>query len=159
MRGTRGRAGRVPALLGGVLLTAGVLAGCGTDGGTGGGTDGGAGASAQPSDPSAGTVTTAPDGVQEVTIETPDDYVFVPDAFTVAPGRVRLTVTSTAEQMTHNFRFRPGAGPEEIAEEIPILTPGESRTIEFEVTVSGDHPFDCTFHAQLGQSGVMTVSG
>jgi plastocyanin len=27
------------------------------------------------------------DGVQEVTIQTPDDYVFVPDTFTVAPGR------------------------------------------------------------------------
>ncbi len=158
MRGTRGRAGRVPALLGGLLLAAGVLAGCGTDGGTGGGS-GGAGASAQPSDPSAGTVTTAPDGVQELTVETPDDYVFVPDSFTVAPGRVRLTVTSTAEQMTHNFRFRPGAGPEEIAEEITLLAPGESRTIEFEVTVPGEHPFDCTFHVQLGQSGVMTVSG
>ena len=156
MRGTRGRAGRVPALLGGVLLAAGVLAGCGTDDGAGGGSGG---SSAQPSNPSAGAVSTAPDGVQEVTIETPDDYVFVPDTFTVAPGRVRLTVTSTAEQMTHNFRFRPGAGPEEIPEEIALLAPGDSRTIEFEVTMPGDHPFDCTFHVQLGQSGVMTVSG
>ncbi|MBM7807108.1 plastocyanin [Geodermatophilus bullaregiensis] len=154
MSGTRGRAGRVPALLCGVLLTAGGLAGCGSEGGPGA-----AGTSAQPSDPSAGTVTTAEDGVQEVTIESPDDYVFVPDTFTVAPGRVRLTVTSTAEQMTHNFRFRPDAGPEPIAEEIPLLAPGESRTIEFEVTVPGEHPFDCTFHVQLGQSGVMTVSG
>ena len=154
MRGTRGRDGRVPALLGGLLLAAGVLAGCGTDGGSGG-----AGTSAQPSDPSAGTVTTAPDGVQELTVETPDDYVFVPDSFTVAPGRVRLTVTSTAEQMTHNFRFRPGAGPEEIAEEITLLAPGESRTIEFTVEQPGDYVFDCTFHLQLGQTGTMTVEG
>ena len=142
---------RAPAALAGAVLAAGLLAGCGSDGG---------GSAATPStDPSLGTVTVAEDGVQEVTIQTPDDYVFVPEAFSVDPGRVRLTVTSTAEQMTHNLRFRPGAGPEEISEEIPLLAPGESRTIEFEVAAPGDHPFDCTFHIQLGQSGVMTVRG
>jgi plastocyanin len=132
-----------------------VLAGCGSGGGPG---NGGAAATSS-ADPSLGTVTLAEDGVQEVTIETPDDYVFLPETFTVDPGRVRLTVTSTAEQMTHNLRFRPDAGPEAIAEEIPLLAPGESRTIEFEVTAPGDHPFDCTFHIPLGQSGVMTVRG
>ena len=142
---------RAPAALAGAVLAAGLLAGCGSDDG---------GSAATPStDPSLGTVTVAEDGVQEVTIQTPDDYVFVPETFSVDPGRVRLTVTSTAEQMTHNLRFRPGAGPEEISEEIPLLAPGESRTIEFEVTAPGDHPFDCTFHIQLGQSGVMTVRG
>jgi plastocyanin len=142
---------RAPAALAGAVLAAGLLAGCGSDGG---------GSAATPStDPSLGTVTVAEDGVQEVTIQTPDDYVFVPETFSVDPGRVRLTVTSTAEQMTHNLRFRPGAGPEEISEEIPLLAPGESRTIEFEVAAPGDHPFDCTFHIQLGQSGVMTVRG
>jgi plastocyanin len=142
---------RAPAALAGAVLAAGLLAGCGSDDG---------GSAATPStDPSLGTVTVAEDGVQEVTIQTPDDYVFVPEAFSVDPGRVRLTVTSTAEQMTHNLRFRPGAGPEEIGEEIPLLAPGESRTIEFEVAAPGDHPFDCTFHIQLGQSGVMTVRG
>jgi plastocyanin len=142
---------RLPAALVGAVLTAGVLAGCGSG-------DGGA-AAAPSADPSWGTVTVADDGVQEVTIATPDDYVFLPETFTVDPGRVRLTLTSTAEEITHNLRFRPGAGPEEIAEEITLLAPGESRTIEFEVTVPGDHPFDCTFHIPLGQSGVMTVRG
>ena len=156
MRGTRGRAGRVPALLGGVLLAAGVLAGCGTDDGAGGGSGG---SSAQPSNPSAGAVSTAPDGVQEVTIETPDDYVFVPDTFTVAPGRVRLTVTSTAEQMTHNFRFTPDDGPAPIDPEIPLLTPGETRTVEFTATTPGEYGFECSFHTQLQQFGTMTVSG
>ncbi|MGY1694828.1 MULTISPECIES: plastocyanin/azurin family copper-binding protein [unclassified Geodermatophilus] len=135
-----------------VAAAAVLLAGCGSG-------DGGSAAATPSADPSLGTVTLAEDGVQEVTIETPDDYVFVPDAFAVDPGRVRLTVTSTAEQMTHNLRFRPDAGPEEITEEIPLLAPGESRTIEFEVTAPGEHPFDCTFHVQLGQSGVMTVRG
>jgi plastocyanin len=104
-------------------------------------------------------VTTAPDGVQEVTLQTQDDYVFTPDRFTVAPGEVRLTVVNVAEQLTHNFRFTPGAGPAEIGPEIPLLAPGETRTIEFTVTTPGDYGFECSFHTQLGQFGTMTVSG
>ncbi|MGY1786995.1 cupredoxin domain-containing protein [Geodermatophilus sp. SYSU D00698] len=144
---------RLPAALTGAVLAAGVLAGCGS------GDDGGGAAAPSSPDASLGTVTTAEDGVQEVTIQTPDDYVFVPDTFTVAPGRVRLTVQSTATQATHNFRFTPGAGAEEIPEEIPLLAAGETETIEFEVTAPGDHPFECSFHVQLGQTGVMTVRG
>jgi plastocyanin len=61
--------------------------------------------------------------------------------------------------MTHNFRFSAGKGPAEISEQIPVLAPGESKTIEFTVTAPGDYPFECTFHAALGQVGTMTVSG
>ena len=135
-----------------------VLTGCGSGDGSGDGSGGGS-AAATSADPSLGTVTVAEDGVQEVTIQTPDDYVFVPDTFTVAPGRVRLTVESTATQATHNFRFTPDAGVEEIPEEIPLLAAGQTETIEFEVTVPGEHPFECSFHTQLGQVGVMTVRG
>ncbi len=135
-----------------------VLTGCGSGDGSGDGSGGGS-AAAPSADPSLGTVTVAEDGVQEVTIQTPDDYVFVPDTFTVAPGRVRLTVESTATQATHNFRFTPDAGVEEIPEEIPLLAAGQTETIEFEVTVPGEHPFECSFHTQLGQLGVMTVRG
>lgn len=110
-------------------------------------------------DAGVGEVTTDAEGVQEITIETGDDYVFTPDAFTVAPGTVRLTVTNTAAQLTHNFMFTTGAGPAEITEEIPLLAPGQSETIEFEVTQPGDYPFECTFHTALGQVGTMTVSG
>jgi plastocyanin len=106
-----------------------------------------------------GALSTAPDGFQEITLETGDDYVFTPDTFTVAPGQVRLTVRNTADQLTHNFRFTAGKGPAEIAEQIPVLAPGESKTIEFTVTAPGDYPFECSFHAALGQVGTMTVSG
>jgi plastocyanin len=99
------------------------------------------------------------DGVQEVTLQTQDDYVFTPDHFTVAPGKVRLTVTNVAKQLTHNFRFTPDKGPEPISAEIPLLAPGDSQTIEFTVTTPGEHPFECSFHIQLGQTGTMTVSG
>jgi plastocyanin len=156
--GRRQRATRRGAALAvGLVLSTMAMAGCGGDDGGSGDGDGGAAATA--GDPALGTVTTAPDGVQEVTIETPDDYVFLPDSFTVAPGRVRLTVRNTAEQMVHNFRFTPGSGPAEIEEEIPVLQPGESDTVEFEVGAVGDYPFDCSFHLQLGQVGTMTVAG
>ncbi len=105
-----------------------------------------------------GEVTTAPDGVQEITVPTQDDYVFVPDRFTVDPGAVRLTVVNVAEEMTHNLEFDDGEGPEPIDEGIDFLGPGGERTIEFTVSVPGDHPFACTFHTQLGQVGTMTVS-
>jgi plastocyanin len=77
----------------------------------------------------------------------------------VAPGQVRLTVRNTAEQLTHNFRFTPGKAPADIAEQIPVLAPGESKTIEFTVPAPGDYPFECSFHVALGQVGTMTVSG
>ncbi|WP_240619546.1 cupredoxin domain-containing protein [Blastococcus sp. TF02-8] len=104
-----------------------------------------------------GEVTVAADGVQEVTLQTQDDYVFTPDRFTVAPGPVRLTVVNVADQMTHNLEYTDDELPQPIDAGIPVLAPGEQKTIEFEVTTPGDYPFSCTFHAQLGQVGTMTV--
>ncbi|RBY84619.1 plastocyanin/azurin family copper-binding protein [Blastococcus sp. TF02A-30] len=106
-----------------------------------------------------GVVTIAEDGVQEVTLRTQDDFVFTPDRFTVAPGEVRLTVVNAAEEMTHNLEFDEGAGPEPIGAGIDFLAPGQEMTIDFTVTVPGDHPFTCTFHTRQGQVGTMTVRG
>jgi plastocyanin len=108
--------------------------------------------------PGVGQVTEAADGVQEITLQTQDDYVFTPASFTVEPGRVRLTVVNVAREMTHNLRFTPGEGPEPITAEISLLAPGQEITIEFEVREPGDHQFVCTFHTQLNQVGTMTVS-
>ena len=137
----------------GVAAAVVLLAGCS------GGDEGSAAAPSSSAGAAVGAVTTAPDGVQEVTLQTQDDYVFTPDAFTVAPGQVRLTVVNAARQTTHNFRFTPGDGPEAIQPEIPLLAPGERRTIEFTVTAPGAYGFECSFHTQLGQFGTMTVSG
>ena len=136
----------------GLVLATGVLVGCG-----------GADAGSEPASPSGGkalgVVTTAPDGVQEVILQTQDDYVFTPDRFTVAPGKVRLTVVNAAEQFTHNFRFTPDQGPAPIEPGIPLLAPGESETVEFTVEQPGTYPFECSFHIQLDQVGAMTVRG
>lgn len=98
-----------------------------------------------------------PAGTQAVTLTVADDYLFTPDSFTVAPGKVRLTVLSTAEQLTHNFRFTPGGGPAAIGEQVEILPPGIEDTIEFTVDQVGDYAFECSFHVARGQVGTMTV--
>jgi plastocyanin len=108
--------------------------------------------------PGVGEVTTGADGIQEITLQTQDDYVFTPDAFTVQPGQVRLTLINVGKQMVHNFRFTRDSGPAAIDEQIDILPAGEEETIEFEVTDPGEYPFECSFHVQLGQVGTMTVS-
>jgi plastocyanin len=139
-------------LLLGLLVLPTVLAGCGDS--SGGSTSPGASATAGPG---VGTVTTAADGVQEITLQTQDDYVFTPDTFTVDPGTVRLTVVNVAKDLTHNFRFTPDEGPVPIESEIPLLTAGQEMTIEFEVAEPGEYPFECSFHIQLDQVGTMTV--
>jgi plastocyanin len=68
-------------------------------------------------------------------------------------------VVNVAEEMVHNFRFTPGDGPAPIEAEIPLLAPGEEKTIEFTVQQPGDYGFECSFHTQLDQFGTMTVSG
>lgn len=98
------------------------------------------------------------DGVQELTIQVSDDYVFTPATVTVAPGPVRLTVQSVADQLTHGFRFTPGGNPQEITEEISVIGPGRSRTVEFKVSDPGEYLFECSLHIGMGHTGVMTVA-
>jgi plastocyanin len=137
----------------GMALGAAVLSGCAPT------TPSGA-ATASP-EPAAelGKVTTGPGGVQEVTLQTQDDYRFTPDHFTVHAGKVRLTVTDVGRELSHNFLFTPGTGPAAIGAQIPLITAGQKKTIDFAVTAPGDYPFECSFHADLGQVGTMTVTG
>ena len=72
-------------------------------------------------------------------------------------GKVRITVLSTAKQLTHNFRFTPGAGPATIEQQVEILPPGIEDTIEFTVDRVGRYGFECSFHVAMGQVGTMTV--
>ncbi|HZB19335.1 MAG TPA: plastocyanin/azurin family copper-binding protein [Blastococcus sp.] len=135
----------------GLVVLSGVLTGCSGDD---------AGAAASPSTAAGvGEVTTGPDGVQEITVQTQDDYVFLPDSFTVDPGKVRLTVVNVAKEMTHNLEFTDDEAPAPIAAGVSLLAPGQEMTIDFEVAEPGDYPFACTFHLQLGQVGTMTVRG
>lgn len=105
-----------------------------------------------------GTVSIAPDGTQEVDVLVRDDYVFYPRVLTVTTGRVRLSLINEAKEMTHNFRFTPGLGPVDIAENIPLVAPGDRDTFEFAVDQPGDYQYECSFHVALGQIGTMTVT-
>ena len=84
-----------------------------------------------------GEVTTGADDVQEITLQTQDDYVFTPDSFTVQPGPVRLTLINVGEQMVHNLRFTPGEGPVDIESQLDLLAAGQEMTIDFEVAEPG----------------------
>jgi plastocyanin len=148
----RSGAGLVGAVLVGGMA-AGVLAGCGQN------TSAAATPAPTSAASSAGPVTTTADGTQLVSLRTRDDYVFTPNRFTVTPGRVRLTVSNTGHELTHNFRFAPGGGPAAIDAEIPLLPAGQKQTVTFTVTTPGDYRFECSFHTQLGQVGTMTVGG
>lgn len=83
------------------VLMAGLLTGAGAVGGCAARPAGEAPSRRQTT--GSGTVSTAPDGAQTITLTEADDYVFVPDRFTVTAGKVRLTLTSTAKQLTHNI--------------------------------------------------------
>jgi len=150
------RARRTTALRGGgallgLVVLSGAMAGCGGDDSS---------AAAAPSTAEGvGEVTVGADGVQEITVQTQDDYLFVPDSFTVDPGKVRLTVLNVAEEMTHNLEFTEEEAPAPIGAGVDLVAPGQEITIDFEVTQPGDYPFACTFHLQLGQVGTMTVRG
>ena len=151
-RALRHRAGRRGSgLLLGLILVPVVLVGCGGEPTLPAHT-------ATPG-PGVGTVATDAKGVQEITLQTQDDYVFTPDHFTVDPGTVRLTLVNVAKETTHNFTFTPDTGPAPIESSISLLAPGQELTIDFDVETPGDYPFECSFHVQLGQVGTMTVRG
>ncbi len=122
----------------------------------------GCGASPEPQEPdrgnAAGEVTVGPDGVQAMTLVSSDDYRFVPAAFTVLPGQVRITLDNLAVQLTHSLAFPPGPNPSDIAESVPVVAPSESDTIEFSISTPGEYAFICSFHEALGHTGVMTVA-
>lgn len=102
------------------------------------------------------TITPDADGVQAVTLVTQDNYRFVPAEFTVVPGRVRVTVDNPSDTV-HSLRYgddTPGAP----LEQIPVVRPQESASIEFTVSTPGEYEFLCTFHIQFDQRGTMIVA-
>lgn len=104
--------------------------------------------------PQSGSVVVTPDadGVQAVTLVTQDNFRFVPAEFTVGPGRVRVTVDNPSGTV-HSLQYDEG-GP---VEEIPVVRPGESESIDFTVSTPGEYEFICTFHIQFNQRGTMIV--
>lgn len=118
------------------------LAGCSSDDDT-----------ATPTETVEPTVSIGPDGFQNVLIDASDSYRFLPDEVYVDPGKIRISVSNTALTTVHSLAFKPGGPPESI----PLLNPNEVKMLEVIIDNPGDYPFFCTFHEQLGQSGILHV--
>lgn len=99
-------------------------------------------------------VSAGADGVQAVTIDATSNYRFVPATVRVKVGPVRITLSNKGGAGTHSLAFKPG-GP---TAEIPFLSPGDAKSIDFTVGTPGTYQFICTFHEALGQRGNLIVS-
>ena len=132
------RAPTVPLLVAG--LVAGLLAGCQSQ-------------SAINREPHAGSSTAAAvDGAQQVTITTDQSYRFDPSTITVHPGKVRIVLRHTGTGAPHNWSLL--GFPDAF---VPLVSPGEQKSIEFTAPAPGKYTFVCTIHVAQGQTGTLIV--
>ena len=127
-----------PALL--AVLAAGVLTGCQRQ-------------SAINREPHTGSSTAAStDGVQQVTITTDQSYRFSPSTITVHPGKVRIVLVHTGSGAPHDWSLLgfPDAY-------VPLITPGQQKSVEFTAPAPGKYTFVCTIHVSQGQTGTLIV--
>jgi plastocyanin len=85
-----------------------------------------------------------------LTMEAGDDY-FSPTFIKVAPGAtITLTITNTGVSQ-HNFTIigRPV--------NVPLNTPGASRTVTFTMPLTGSLTFFCSYHKAVGMQGAFYV--
>ncbi len=94
----------------------------------------------------------AVDGVQQVTVTTDQSYRFDPSTITVHPGKVRIVLRHTGTGAPHNWSLLgfPAAF-------VPLVTPGEQKSIEFTAPAPGKYTFVCTIHVTQGQTGTLIV--
>lgn len=79
-----------------------------------------------------GTVSVAPDGTT---------------------GRVRFHANQRSGRVDALFRIHARSRPTAIGEEIRVVTPGGSDTVELSVEQPGDYQYECSFHVALVRSG------
>lgn len=127
-------------LLGAMLLTALLLAGCQSQ-------------SAINREPHTGSSTAAVvDGVQQVVVTTDQSYRFDPSTITVHPGKVRIVLRHVGTGAPHNWSLL--GFPDAF---VPLVTPGEQKSIEFTAPAPGKYTFVCTIHVTQGQTGTLIV--
>jgi plastocyanin len=92
-------------------------------------------------------------GVQEVVITTDSKYRFTPATITVHPGRVRITLKHVgASGAPHDWQLQGFP-----ADNVPLVQPGQTRSIEFTAPPPGRYQFVCTIHVAQGQTGTLVV--
>jgi len=131
---------RRPPLVG--LLAAGllVLTGCQTQ-------------SAINREPHAGSTTVAATGgVQDVVITTDQNYRFAPSTITVHPGKVRITLKHVGTGAPHDWSLLNFP-----ADYVPLVSAGQTKSVEFTAPAPGTYKFVCTIHVKQGQTGTLVV--
>ena len=134
-----------PALLG--LLVLPLATACGGAGNH-------SAANETPTAPSSATATTSADGVQQITIDTTDQFRFAPMTIRAHVGRLRIMLSDHGTY-PHNISFPS------LHATSPTVSgnPGQQQTT-FTVTFThaGTYDFICTFHSSAGMKGQVTVS-
>ena len=95
-----------------------------------------------------------PEGVQQVTINTTDQFRFTPMDIRAHVGTLRIVLTD-AGSYPHNISF----GSLHATSETVSGSPGQQKT-SFSVTFThaGVYDFVCTFHSSAGMKGQVTVT-
>lgn len=98
--------------------------------------------------------TKGPDGIQQVTIDTTDNFRFVPDTIKAHVGKLRIVLADNGSY-PHNISF-----PAMHATSSTVSgDPGQDKT-SLTVTFShaGTYDFVCTFHSSAGMKGRVDVT-
>jgi plastocyanin len=101
---------------------------------------------------SGSTTATSTDGVQQVTITADQHYRFSPSTITVHPGKVKITLSHTGTGAPHDWSLTGFP-----ADNVPLVNPGQSKSVEFTAPAPGSYTFVCTIHVTQGQTGTLVV--
>jgi plastocyanin len=91
-------------------------------------------------------------GTQEVVITTDEDYRFTPTTITVHPGKVRITLKHVGTGAPHDWSLVDFP-----ANYVPLVSAGQTKSVEFLAPAPGTYKFVCTIHVPQGQTGTLIV--
>lgn len=91
-------------------------------------------------------------GVQEVVITTDQGYRFTPSTITVHPGKVRITLKHVGTGAPHDWSLVDFP-----ADYVPLVSAGQTKSVEFLAPAPGTYKFVCTIHVPQGQTGTLVV--
>ena len=98
------------------------------------------------------TTASAAAGVQEVVITTDQSYRFKPATITVHPGKVRIVLKHVGTGAPHDWSLRGFP-----ADYVPLISAGQTKSVEFVAPAPGTYRFVCTIHVAQGQTGTLVV--
>jgi len=99
------------------------------------------------------TTASAVNGVQDVVVQTGDDYRFHPSTITVHPGKVRITLKHTGTGAPHDWVLQGFSA----AFGVPLTSSGQEKSVEFTAPSPGTYTVVCTIHIKQGQTGTFVV--